>query len=410
MSKKNILFLGFAISEDEFEKNLKYDKFPSIQTYKFTKKFIKALSLSYNIKCISSIPSSDYPYNSKIFFNLNRYSINIGSEKIDITEIPFINYGLLKIITRFFSSFIFLFFNLLKTINNKNKIDFIYVYSVHLPYMISALLLGKIFKVPIIAIWTDPPAVQNKIDGFIKSRLRNIELIISKKIMNCFKKVIVLTKYLAIDFTKDAKYLVIESIYDEEIDGKIYYTNSNLIKEKTITKIAYFGSVNKIYGLDKLVQAFTLVDDNIELHIYGTGDYSKELSQLVLKNNIFYHGLIDSKMVKEEIRMYDFLINVRSPKEEYVKYSFPSKIVEYMSSGIPFISTILPGMPNEYYEHILPVYDNSPSTLALHINKFSKMKNDERQKIGESAFRFIMKKDIKYTAIKIKKFVDSIDD
>jgi glycosyltransferase involved in cell wall biosynthesis len=52
------------------------------------------------------------------------------------------------------------------------------------------------------------------------------------------------------------------------------------------------------------------------------------------------------------------LINPRPKNGEYTKYSFPSKIMEYMSSGTPVIAYKLEGIPEEYYEHIYMVNDD----------------------------------------------------
>lgn len=49
------------------------------------------------------------------------------------------------------------------------------------------------------------------------------------------------------------------------------------------------------------------------------------------------------------------LINPRPSNEEFTKYSFPSKNLEYMASGTPLLATDLPGIPAEYkrYEYII---------------------------------------------------------
>ena len=49
------------------------------------------------------------------------------------------------------------------------------------------------------------------------------------------------------------------------------------------------------------------------------------------------------------------LVNFRSPNEELTKYSFPSKILEYISSGSLVLSTRLLGIPDEYFSYIVPL-------------------------------------------------------
>ena len=41
-------------------------------------------------------------------------------------------------------------------------------------------------------------------------------------------------------------------------------------------------------------------------------------------------------------------MNPRSADAEYTKYSFPSKTIEYLATGVPVVMNRLPGIPEEY--------------------------------------------------------------
>ena len=58
------------------------------------------------------------------------------------------------------------------------------------------------------------------------------------------------------------------------------------------------------------------------------------------------------------------MVNPRSTKEEFTKYSFPSKNLEALSSGVPFIGYKLDGIPDEYDEFINYPSDDSISALS----------------------------------------------
>lgn len=62
------------------------------------------------------------------------------------------------------------------------------------------------------------------------------------------------------------------------------------------------------------------------------------------------------------------LVNPRKGHEEYTKYSFPSKTMEYMASGTPTIMYKLPGLPIEYEEYLVLLPDNSQETLTAILN------------------------------------------
>ena len=105
--KKNFLFLGFAIPDEEMKETLKNDSFPAIQTHKFNWNIIKGIESQDIFDCtyISARPVSDYPYYKYKKINKRNWKINLLNKNIEITEIPFENCGIKKIITRFVYGF-----------------------------------------------------------------------------------------------------------------------------------------------------------------------------------------------------------------------------------------------------------------------------------------------------------------
>lgn len=116
----------------------------------------------------------------------------------------------------------------------------------------------------------------------------------------------------------------------------------------------YAGCISKQYGLGDLVEAFQKADiADVQLHLYGPCDYPEELKQICAEDpRIVYGGmLLNTEIVDKEMEA-TLLVNPRPTHEEYVKYSFPSKTMEYMSTGTPVLTTKLPGMPEAYYPHV----------------------------------------------------------
>jgi hypothetical protein len=156
-SRKNFLFLGFAIPDEEMEKVFKIDNFPQIQTHKFNWNLIKGLEHfhEFDFTYISARPVTDYPIFNQKRIRKNKWTVNINGNNIEILEIPYLNRGILKLVTRFVSS---LYYSLKNYSRKLNKAGVI-VYSVHVPYMVVGLIISKIYNIDYIAIWTDPPAI-----------------------------------------------------------------------------------------------------------------------------------------------------------------------------------------------------------------------------------------------------------
>ncbi|WP_107942063.1 glycosyltransferase [Metasolibacillus fluoroglycofenilyticus] len=398
---KNFLFIGYAIPDCVMQEIELDDKFPAIQTHKFIWNFIKAIEYQGGINntYISTRPVSEYPFYPLRIIRHHESNVKILNKIINIIEIPFINLGLLKIITRFSSV---IFYGFLKFHTRKSK-DGVIVYSVHVPFMLAGYIFSKIYNIELICLWTDPPAVPNKFDSRLKSFFRKLEFKLAKFLMRKADKVIVLTKYLAIDFAPNKPYLVIEGIIDNVDINQEMKRNKNSDK----IRVVYTGSIAKRYGIKNIVDGFRLLKNkNVILEIYGSGDFSEELVEICKsEDNILYKGFLNRREILDIQRGADFLINARSSNEEYVKYSFPSKTLEYMCSGTPLITTMLPGIPLEYEEYILKLDNNEPEVIMLKLEELTFMDSKERIELGERAKKFAESKNYKYQGRKISEFL-----
>ena len=112
------------------------------------------------------------------------------------------------------------------------------------------------------------------------------------------------------------------------------------------------------------------------------------------------HYLVKSKL----------LVNPRPTNEDFVKYSFPSKNIEYMASGTPFLTTDLPGIPAEYKDYIFTIEDNCVDNVKTGIEKVLSLTTQERDAFGERAQKFVLENKNKYVQSKqIADFLDKLD-
>ena len=104
----------------------------------------------------------------------------------------------------------------------------------------------------------------------------------------------------------------------------------------------------------------------------------------------------------------DLLINPRPSEEEFTKYSFPSKNMEYMTSGTPLLTTKLVGMPEEYYEYVYLFDDESVEGMSKKIDEVLSLSEETRKKTGLKAREFILKE--KNNVIQTRKMIDLMKD
>ena len=171
------------------------------------------------------------------------------------------------------------------------------------------------------------------------------------------------------------------------VEGIADINGANTAKKVTdIKNIVYTGALSEEYGIDTLVKSFSaLKDEDIKLTLAGSG--SREYIENAQKNDnrIDYLGTVSNETARELQRGAYLLVNPRNSSDEYTKYSFPSKILEYMLSGTPVVTMALKGIPEEYYEHLIIVENSLEETLKSALN----MDMEELTLKGKNAMEFV---------------------
>ena len=158
--------------------------------------------------------------------------------------------------------------------------------------------------------------------------------------------------------------------------------------------IMYSGSINKKFGLEKLIRAMGQLDDSYLLCLTGSGPDAQTVEAAAQgMDNVKYLGFLqDQTEVMRLQSMASALINMRDPAEEASKYCFPSKLFEYMISGKPVLSCRLEGIPEEYFDYLIPMNSIQPEDIAAAIRQVASKTPQECAQIGERGKRFIEEK------------------
>lgn len=155
----------------------------------------------------------------------------------------------------------------------------------------------------------------------------------------------------------------------------------------------YAGAVERIYGLDRLAQAFShLPEEAGILEIYGNGSYVEELKAFCRTcKNVRYMGLAPNKDIVTREKQAALLVNPRPSDAEYTKYSFPSKTMEYLASGTPVLTTRLPGIPAEYDNYLFYIDDESPEGIGRALEKVLNLSDEQLQEAGKKGQAWVLK-------------------
>lgn len=245
---------------------------------------------------------------------------------------------------------------------------------------LSGLLAAKVRRIPCVGIVTDLPDMLSG-SSFSKKMANFV-------IRHCSHYVL-LTEAMN-DYLNQAgkPYVILEGQSDIAMQAL-----APSLEEKLSPRVClYAGGVRKKYGLQILAEGFLKADlPDAVLHIYGQGDYVEELKALSQKDSrVQYCGMLLSSQVVEKERTATLLINPRPTSEEYVKYSFPSKTMEYMASGTPVLTTRLPGMPKEYHPHVYFIEDETADGVAEALKRVLGSSQKDLLEKGELARAFVL--------------------
>lgn len=278
--------------------------------------------------------------------------------------------------------------------------------------MRSALICKSKCKCKIVEMITDFPhhvysySTSIHKDNIVKKILKYSNAFLKLYYIKKADAYILLTEMMTSVVGRKKPYVVIEGF--SQIHKEVSISNEERLFHKR-KKIVYLGSLNDQSGIITLINSCIAMKRNdFELWVYGDG-YAKEYLINIEKDDlrIHYGGVVSLEKVSEIEQKADILINPRPSKGEYNKYSFPSKTLEYMSSGTAMCCTKLACIPKEYDQYILWISDDSVENMTSCLEDILDISIQDLRKKGESAKSFVLSS--KTPKKQTKKIIDMIN-
>lgn len=380
----NILYVSTLCSERIISEMLKNNLgITNLATQKFHRLIVQGMSLNddiFNVNVLS-VPVFQKNNDNKKYFVIE----NEIEKGVTYTYTPII---LVPIINRFITAFS-LFGKIFKwNMRSKNGQNVIVFDVLNLGTSIVSLFGSKIFRIKSVAIVTDLPShmyvLKEKISLINKLVVKFQNWMLSKADGYVF-----LTEAMNVNVNKKIKpYCIIEGLADFQL--------LNLKDQKEVEKkeaiFHYSGGLYEMFGVKALIDAFMLIDNNnIRLHLFGMGDLVDYIQKCILKDSrIVFFGYKDNKTVLEDQLGSLILVNPRFTHEDYTKYSFPSKTIEYMASGIPLLTTKLPGIPKEYLDFVFLFEEESVGGYKKIMTEILRLSLDNMKEKGSKAKDFVL--------------------
>lgn len=166
--------------------------------------------------------------------------------------------------------------------------------------------------------------------------------------------------------------------------------------------VMYAGGLASDNNIPLLVECCKQIDELDELWICGIGPDEKQIEKLAAGDQrVKYYGQLPNEKVLEMETNAKVLINFRNPEEKLTRYSFPSKILEYIASGSLVMSTRLIGIPEEYFNYIVPIEIDDKQCVVTQIKKIFQLDNVNYLEMCKKAQKYITENK-NYTSQSIK--------
>ena len=389
----NVAYCGLLLPEEKKLSERSKERLSGISGHKVTMATIKGIdaNLDTPVTVFNIINTLNYPHFPQLIFPTEQWSHMLNSED---WHIGYMNIIGIKYITQTVN----LYRKLSEWIKKRgNEECIICVHYIYYPAMLAACLCKKRYKTQVkLCLNTGDIPGKFGLGSQVQSSLKDflIRNVIEKGIMSMaksFDNFVFVTEDMATAFdVKEKPHVIIEGTYIRPQYAEEYEIYSNFENKKK--RIFYAGALRPEYGIEHLLRAFSMIRDNdFELILAGGGPSEDTIKKFAEQDSrIHFLGFITPQEVLKQQKKATVLVSPRTSELEYVKYSFPSKSLDSLASGVPYVAHKLPCDPPEYKDYIQYADNESDEGLKDKLYEICSLSTEERRALGRKAMNFIL--------------------
>lgn len=359
-----VLLLGFTLPDADACALFEVDALPAVQTHKFAWSFARALRHAHGeLRLLSASPVQNYPIVPRLVFR----AADFQSEGVQGRSLGFINLVVLKHITRFLSCIASL-----PRIARWRVCD-VYIHGAHTPFLLFGLIL-RVAGRRVVPVLTDPPGIVLPTDGRLSRVLKRIDRYLVEALVTRCSAVVALAPALTRIYNGNLPTLVAPGILNrewiEQIEaarGRAAGNGQPIPPERRRRRVLYAGGLSAAYGVDLLLDVAALMPD-VDFVFLGKGDQLEAIFATPHRN-VRYDGFVGLRDLAAAMIDADILINPRPSQRGFAVQSFPSKLIEYLASGRPVLTTRIASIPDEIAECFHYIDDESAAGIAEAIRR-----------------------------------------
>lgn len=367
----NILYLGYFCNDELFDELVKKGSKGSHARQQLEKKLLNGIIENIDKETLEII--SYLPETKEVHYEVGESEVY---REIKIKYLWCAKNSLTSVVRSLLKNI-----SLIRKWAKDSDTNIVLTYSANPLHIIPAFLLRRIYRYKVVTLCSEV-SVYRRVDGL--GFVGRVSKKISALLDNSFDGYIILTKYMnELVNKKNKPYLVMEGI------AQSFPLAEN--KDK-VQAVFYAGGLSQDNGLEIMLNGFVrLNNSSLKLWICGDGPMKDIVTDYAAQyENIEYFGVLSNENVQRMEQEALVLIAPRFSENEFTKFSFPSKTIEYMTSGTPVIITRLKGIPEEYFKYAYVLEDETSEGVCELIKKVVNEDRDILKEKGEEARQFVL--------------------
>ncbi len=400
----DILFTSFVVSKDRFKEVYEEARVkPGQQVQKLNSQTCKGFAKNGDrIVALSTAPVSRA--------TSSKFYVRGGSdveEGVEYRYIPFINFPIIKQ----FGVLVVGFFKALGWALKGKRSEKVILCDTLAPTLSTfSIAVSRLCGIKRVAFVTDIPYIMDVTTETytgVKAIVKKLYGSVSAKSTTKYHGYVLLTEAMNdLINPKGRPHMIMEGMVDSNHIG-----SENRLEDKYDPPVLlYAGTLYRKYGVEALVYGFLKSKVNAKLWVFGWGEMEDELRELnETQDRMTFFGTVPNQEILDHEVKATLLVNPRPSTEDFTKYCFPSKNMEYMMSGTAVLATRIPSMPEDYHPNMFLLDDESPEGIAKTLEEILAMPVEEIHKRGQAGKAFVenQKTNTAQTA-RIKAFIQTL--
>jgi glycosyltransferase involved in cell wall biosynthesis len=178
--------------------------------------------------------------------------------------------------------------------------------------------------------------------------------------------------------------------------------------------ILYMGSFFYFSGLPEVIASMTSAPSGVKLVLVGGGEQDSELREQVkslgLDESVLFAGFVNFDALPGYLKVADVAINAMQ-RSLVSNTAFPNKVIQYLASGVPVVSTRLKGLETTFEDSPALVFVDSPEEVmsaALRVLESDNPSRLEAEALALVQAKFDLEHNVRAFEFRLRKVIEGV--